>query len=224
MKLRVVAGQEGDGGRDLLRLGEPAHRDVHEPAGGALGVLREQLLSSGVFTGPGQSALTRTPWRANCTPSSRVIASTPPLLGGVGDLRGRRAHRRDERRRVDDRALALREHVRQHGLAAEVDRGQVDLLDPAPGVEPGVEDRVVVRRRDPGVVERDVDPAVRLVRLRVDPLVVLRAGDVRRDEQPAELVGQRLPGLGVEVDRRPPWRPRPRAAAPWPGRSRRPRP
>ena len=31
-------------------------------------------------TGPGHSALTRMPSRANCTPSSRVIASTPPLL------------------------------------------------------------------------------------------------------------------------------------------------
>ncbi len=35
--------------------------------------------SSGVFTGPGQSAFTRMPWRANCTPSSRLIASTPPF-------------------------------------------------------------------------------------------------------------------------------------------------
>ena len=35
--------------------------------------------SSGVFTGPGHSALTRMPSRANCTPSSRDMASTPPL-------------------------------------------------------------------------------------------------------------------------------------------------
>ena len=35
--------------------------------------------SSGVLTGPGQSAFTRIPSRANCTPSSRLIASTPPL-------------------------------------------------------------------------------------------------------------------------------------------------
>src|SRR6478736_741310 len=35
--------------------------------------------SSGVFTGPGHSALTRMPSRANCTPSSRDSASTPPL-------------------------------------------------------------------------------------------------------------------------------------------------
>ena len=31
-------------------------------------------------TGPGERALTLMPERANCTPSSRVIASTPPLL------------------------------------------------------------------------------------------------------------------------------------------------
>ena len=35
--------------------------------------------SSGVLTGPGQSALTRTPRRANSTPSSRESASTPPF-------------------------------------------------------------------------------------------------------------------------------------------------
>ena len=41
--------------------------------------LANSSLSSGVFTGPGQSALTRTPSRANCTPSSRDIDSTPPF-------------------------------------------------------------------------------------------------------------------------------------------------
>jgi hypothetical protein len=35
--------------------------------------------SSGVSTGPGQSALTRTPCRANCTASSRERASTAPF-------------------------------------------------------------------------------------------------------------------------------------------------
>ena len=41
--------------------------------------LANSSLSSGVLTGPGHRALTRMPSRANCTPSSRVIASTPPL-------------------------------------------------------------------------------------------------------------------------------------------------
>ena len=44
------------------------------------GSFANSSMSSGVATGPGESAFTRTPWRANCTPSSRVIASTPPLL------------------------------------------------------------------------------------------------------------------------------------------------
>src|SRR4051794_40290191 len=35
--------------------------------------------NNGVSTGPGQRALTRTPWRANSTPISRDIARTPPL-------------------------------------------------------------------------------------------------------------------------------------------------
>ena len=43
------------------------------------GSLANSSCSSGVFTGPGQSALTRMPSRANWTPSSRLIASTAPL-------------------------------------------------------------------------------------------------------------------------------------------------
>ena len=35
--------------------------------------------SIGVFTGPGHRALIRMPSRANWTPSSRLMASTPPL-------------------------------------------------------------------------------------------------------------------------------------------------
>ena len=132
------------------------------PAGGrpAPGPWRTAPAAAGCSTGPGHSALTRMPSRANCTPSSRLIASTPPLDGGVGDLRGRRAHHRHERRGVDDRAAALLAHVRDDRLAAQVDAGQVDLLHPPPGVEAGVQDRVVVGRGDAGVVERDVDAAV----------------------------------------------------------------
>ena len=43
------------------------------------GSLAKSSRSSGVSTGPGHSALTRTPRRANSTPSSRDSASTPPL-------------------------------------------------------------------------------------------------------------------------------------------------
>ena len=79
MKRRVVAREERDGGRELLGLGEPSLRNVHEATLGALGSFANSSCSSGVFTGPGQSALTRMPCRANCTPSSLVIASTPPF-------------------------------------------------------------------------------------------------------------------------------------------------
>ena len=43
------------------------------------GSLANSSSSIGVRTGPGHSALTRMPSRANCTPSSRLIASTPPF-------------------------------------------------------------------------------------------------------------------------------------------------
>src|SRR5205807_4204102 len=45
----------------------------------APGVSLQMRSRSGVSTGPGQSALTRTPCRANCTPSSRLIDSTAPF-------------------------------------------------------------------------------------------------------------------------------------------------
>ena len=41
--------------------------------------LANSSLSSGVFTGPGHNALTRTPSRANWTPSSRDSESTAPF-------------------------------------------------------------------------------------------------------------------------------------------------
>ena len=43
------------------------------------GSLANSSCSSGVLTGPGHRALTRMPSRANCTPSSRLIARTPPF-------------------------------------------------------------------------------------------------------------------------------------------------
>src|SRR4051794_22495486 len=44
------------------------------------GSLANSSLSIGVLTGPGHRALTRMPSLANCTASSRLMASTPPLL------------------------------------------------------------------------------------------------------------------------------------------------
>ena len=43
------------------------------------GSLAKSSWRSGVLTGPGQRALTLIPSLANCTPSSRDMASTPPL-------------------------------------------------------------------------------------------------------------------------------------------------
>src|ERR1022692_3670039 len=45
----------------------------------AAGLSEKRRMSKGVSTGPGHSALTRTPWRANCTASSRLIESTAPF-------------------------------------------------------------------------------------------------------------------------------------------------
>jgi len=43
------------------------------------GSVANSSCSKGVLTGPGHSALTLTPSRANCTPNSRDIDSTPPF-------------------------------------------------------------------------------------------------------------------------------------------------
>jgi hypothetical protein len=45
----------------------------------ASGLSPKMFSSKGVSTGPGQRAFTRTPWRANWTPSSRLIESTAPF-------------------------------------------------------------------------------------------------------------------------------------------------
>ena len=52
------------------------------------------------------------------------------------------------------------EHVGQHLLAAQVHAGEVDLLDATPGIDAGLQDRIVIGRRDAGVVECDIDTAV----------------------------------------------------------------
>jgi hypothetical protein len=80
MKRGVVGGQEEHGVGHLLGLAEPAHGDVHRGARGALGILGEQLLEQqrGVDRARAQR-VDPDALRANCTPSSRVIDSTPPL-------------------------------------------------------------------------------------------------------------------------------------------------
>ena len=53
---------------------------------------------------------------------------------------------------------AAHQHVLDRVLAAQVDASEVDVLHPLPGFQAGVEDRVVVRRRDAGIVEGDAIP------------------------------------------------------------------
>ena len=181
------------------------------------GSLAKSSCSSGVLTGPGQRALTRTPRSPNSTPSSRESERTAALGGGVGDLRDGRAHHRDERGGVDHRAAAGLEQVRDAVLAAEEDAAQVDVLDPLPGLERGVEHRGVVGRVDAGVVEEHVDAAHLLARLAVHVADLLLVGDVGRDRQLA------LRSARVEVDADDPSRPPRRTAAPSRRRSRSPR-
>jgi GMP synthase-like glutamine amidotransferase len=115
------------------------------------------------------------------------------LRGGVGDLRDGGAEHGDEGGDVDDRAAGALEHVRYPVLAAEEDPAQVDVLDPLPGLERGVEDRLVVGRVDPGVVHQDVDPAHLLADPGVGVADLVLVGDVGLDRELAL-------GLGLEVD------------------------
>ena len=156
------------------------------------GSLANRSRSSGVLTGPGAQRVDPDALAGELHAQLAGHREHPALGGRVGDLRGRRAHHRHERGGVDDRPTTLLQHVGERGLAAQVDAGEVDLLHPAPGVEVGVEDRVVVGRADPGVVERDVDRAVGVLggpEQRVDLLLV---GDVDVG------VGPRVAVLGRE--------------------------
>ncbi len=90
--------------------------------------------------------------------------------------------------------------MRDRVLAAQVDAGEVDLLDALPGVQAGGEDGVVVGRGDARVVEGDVEPAVLVDGPLEERAHRLLVGDVGLDEQAADLVGGLGPGLGVEVD------------------------
>ena len=73
------------------------------------------------------------------------------LARGVGDLGRRRPHQRRGRGHVDDRPRALPSMIRQHGLAPEVDAGQVDLLHAPPraGARPRGSSRRRAGRRPP---------------------------------------------------------------------------
>ena len=113
----------------------------------------------------------------------------------VADLAGRRAHDGDERRRVDDRAPAAGQQVRQRVLAAQVDRREVDPLHTLPRLEPGLEDGVVVGRADAGVVATDVDAAEVGGHLAVQRLHLVGGRDVGPDEHAADRCRHLAAGL-----------------------------
>src|SRR5206468_1616701 len=114
------------------------------------------------------------------------------LARGVGDLGSGGPDQGRGRGGVDDRPRALTQHDREHGTAAEVDAGQVDLLHAPPGVQLRLEDGPVLRRADPRVVHGDVDAAVMLEGERVHPQVVVGVGDVGPHVQAADGVGDVL--------------------------------
>ena len=180
-------------------LGEPADRDVDEAARGPLRVLGEQLLEQRGVDRPRAERVDADALAGELHAQFAGHGEDAALGRGVRDLRGRRAHPGHEGRGVDDRAPALAPHVGDGGLAAQVDGGEVDLLDALPGLQAGVQDRVVVGRRDARVVEGDVDGAVGVVRGLEERLDLLGVGDVDLDEDAADLLGGGLARGLVDV-------------------------
>ena len=80
------------------------------------------------------------------------------------------------------------EQDRDRRLAAQIDAGEVHVLHSPPGVELGLEDRVVVGRRDPGVVEADVERAETLDGGRVHGGHARGLGDIGVDVEPVDFL------------------------------------
>ena len=182
------------------------------------GSLAKSSWSNGVLTGPGHSAFDPHPLAGELHAELAGHGEDAALAGRVADLAGGRAHDRHEGGRVDDRTTAAGQKVRDPELAAQVDRRQVDLLDPLPGVDAGVEDGVVIGRADPGVVAADVDPPEALGHRLVQGLDRGGGRHVHLDEH---AVDRLPPGLRRRPRRGrppPPWPPRRRTARTWPGR------
>src|SRR5579875_618156 len=136
----LVGGEEQDGVRNLARLGEATHRDVHHAP---LGLHRV----GGVELAQERRVDRSRAERVDADAALGELDAELPregehaaLGGGVGDLRGGGAHDRDERRGVDDRAAAAVEQVRDAVLAAQEDRAQVRGLHPLPRLEGRVDD------------------------------------------------------------------------------------
>ena len=134
---RVVAREERDRGRDLGRLGEAAHRDVHEPPRRALGIRGEELFEQRRVHRAGAQRVDADAVAGELHAELAAQREHAALRRGVRDLRRRGAQGRDERRGVDDRAPARGLHVRDHHAAAQVHRREVHVLHAAPRVELG---------------------------------------------------------------------------------------
>ena len=174
--------------------------------------------SSGVSTGPGQSALQRTPRRAHSTAISRVIASTPPLLA-VYAICGVAA----PISATNDATLTI-EPPPESTMAGmpclhpSQTPAQVDVHDAVPRGNAGLGGAAVVAGHDPGVVVEHVEAAEGVDR---EPdhrgdLVLVGHVDVH-ERGLAARVGDRLDRLARRSGRarrpRRPGRPRPRRAA-----------
>ena len=101
----------------------------------AAGSSPKMFSSSGVSTGPGQSAFTRTPCARELHGELAAHREHRALRRRVRDLRRRRAEDRDERRDVDHRAAAPLEQVRDPVLAAEEDALRVHGLHAVPRLD-----------------------------------------------------------------------------------------
>ncbi len=144
------------------------------------------------------------PFGPNWTARLLVSDRTAPLDAVYASCGTVAADERDEARDVDDRAAAALDHVRDGVLAAEEHAADVDGHDLVPGVDVGVDDRVVGGRHDPGVVVEHVQAAIRVDR-RVDHrLGVGLPGNVGGDSDRlaagvAYLPGGVLGGLRADV-------------------------
>src|SRR3712207_5232702 len=202
----LVRGQEEGAVGDLGGLGEAAHRQVDEPALGLLGVFGEELLQERCVHRTGaEGVYAHTPTGEL---DAELAAHGEHATFGccVGDLGSRSPHHGDEGGGVDDRPAAAFQEVRDAVLAAKVDALQVDVLYPIPGLHLGLQDRVVVRRGDAGVVEEHVYAAEALRGLPIHQLHVVRVCYVSMDVEAIDFrsyLFARLVGEVGDADARP---------------------
>ena len=113
-------------------------------------------------TGPGHSALTRTPCRANCTPSSRDIERTAPFdaVYEICDVAAPTSATNDATLITEPPPRSRRYGIPY--LQQRIDALRVDGLDAVPRVVVGLRIESSSGRRDAGVVVEHVDAAVTL--------------------------------------------------------------